>query len=137
LKNKPLASTKSLVHILQDHVANESYRCWECRSAPYDHHTALYPIVNLLQRLLHWHQRPSPEAKLATLGQFLCQYRLPVKESDHLPNCVRLTAVGLGYFSSDFWYSPITLMYWGITQPVAALTFTSSRGSCSTLKIVG
>src|SRR4029450_12908000 len=42
------------------------------------------------------------------------QYRLPVEASDHLPNCVRLTALGLGYISSDFWYSPefIPFSFW-------------------------
>src|SRR5271165_196813 len=38
--------------------------------------------------------------------------------ANHLSKCVRLTAFGLGYFSSDFWYAPINCIYGPITQPL-------------------
>src|SRR5262245_48334806 len=40
-----------LVQMLKDHVANEPHVRWECRSLPYYQNTALYPIIDLLQRI--------------------------------------------------------------------------------------
>jgi class 3 adenylate cyclase/predicted ATPase len=70
-----------LVQVLKDHVANEPSVRWECRSLPYYQNTALYPIVDLLQRTLRWQSHHTPEEKLTTLAQALSQYRLPVEES--------------------------------------------------------
>jgi predicted ATPase len=70
-----------LVQVLKDHVANEPHTRWECRSSPYFHHTALYPITDFFHRALHWQQDDTPEAKLAALEQQLRQYRLPVAET--------------------------------------------------------
>ena len=63
--------------------------------------------------------------------------RRPTVRWPHGPNCVRLTALGLGCCSSDFWYSPISFRYGPITQALVPRTFTSSRGSASMLKIAG
>jgi len=73
-----------LVQVLKDHVANEPSVRWECRSVPYYQNTALYPIVDLLQRTLRWQPHHTPEEKLTTLAQALSQYRLPVEESVQL-----------------------------------------------------
>jgi class 3 adenylate cyclase len=73
-----------LVQILKEHVANEPHVRWECRSLPYYQNTALYPIIDLLQRILPWQPDDAPEEKLATLARELSQYRLPVEESVQL-----------------------------------------------------
>jgi TOMM system kinase/cyclase fusion protein len=70
-----------LVQVLKDHVASESHTRWECRSSPYYQNTALYPIIDLLQRTLRWQQDETPEEKLATLDRQLRQYQLPVEEA--------------------------------------------------------
>jgi hypothetical protein len=41
-----------LVHVLKEHLADESYIRWECRSSPYYQNTALYPITDLFHRTL-------------------------------------------------------------------------------------
>jgi class 3 adenylate cyclase len=41
-----------LVQMLKEHVANEPHMCWECRSAEYSQNTALFPLVDLFQRIL-------------------------------------------------------------------------------------
>src|SRR5262249_44492221 len=73
-----------LVQVLKDHIANEPHTRWECRSLPYYQNTALYPIVDLIQRTLRWQPHHTSEEKLATLLQQLSQYRLPVEESVQL-----------------------------------------------------
>ena len=70
-----------LVQVLKDHVAHEPYVCWECRSAEYTQHTALFPLVELLQRLWQFDAHEVPHAPLAQLEHALRQYRLPLEES--------------------------------------------------------
>jgi hypothetical protein len=43
-----------LVQMLKEHVTNEPHMRWECRSLPYYQNTALYPIIDLIQRTLRW-----------------------------------------------------------------------------------
>jgi predicted ATPase len=73
-----------LVQVLKERVTCEQHVQLECRSLPYYQNTALYPIVDLLQRILRWQPHHTPEEKLTTLVQALSQYRLPVEESVQL-----------------------------------------------------
>src|SRR5262249_48250441 len=70
-----------LVQILKDHVANESHVRWECRSVEYSQNSALYPMIDLFQRLLRFEAYEASDAKLEKLEHALSQYRLPVEES--------------------------------------------------------
>ena len=58
-----------LVQMLKEHVANESHVCWECRSAEHSQNTALFPLVDLFQRLLRLHAEDTPDAKLENLNR--------------------------------------------------------------------
>jgi predicted ATPase len=73
-----------LVQTLKDHVANEPHTRWECRSAEYAQNTALFPLVDLFQRLLQFQTEDTPDEKLEKLEHALSQYRLPVEESVQL-----------------------------------------------------
>src|SRR5262244_3004140 len=55
--------------------------CWECRSSDYYQNTALFPLVELFQRLWRFDAHETPDAKLTQLEQALSQYRLPLEES--------------------------------------------------------
>ena len=70
-----------LVQVLKNHATNEPHRRLECRSVPHYQNSALYPLIDLLQRLLHWQHDASPDEKLDTLAQTLSQFRLPVEEA--------------------------------------------------------
>jgi predicted ATPase len=70
-----------LLQVMKEHVAGETHVLLECRSSPYYQHTALYPIIDLLQRALRWQQGDTPEQRLAKLEQELSHYRLPLEES--------------------------------------------------------
>ena len=54
---------------------------WECRSAEYYQNTALFPLMDLFQRLLQLQAEDTPDEKFETLEQALRQYRLPLEES--------------------------------------------------------
>jgi class 3 adenylate cyclase/predicted ATPase len=73
-----------LVQTLKDHVANEPHTRWECRSLPYYQNTALYPVIDLFQRLLQFQAEDTPDEKLGKLEQTLGQFRLPIEESVQL-----------------------------------------------------
>src|SRR5882724_9092190 len=70
-----------LVQVLKDHVTSEPHTRLECRSSPHYQNSSLYPIIDLLHRLLQWQYDASPDEKLDALAQALSQYRLPVQET--------------------------------------------------------
>jgi class 3 adenylate cyclase/predicted ATPase len=70
-----------LVQVLKDHVANEPHVRWECRSAEYSQNTALFPLMDLFQRLLRFQADETPDEKFGKLEQTLSQYRLPLGET--------------------------------------------------------
>jgi AAA ATPase domain len=70
-----------LVHVLKDHASSEPHTRLKCRSSPHDQHSALYPIIDLLHRLLQWQHNASPEEQLDILVRALSQYRLPMQEA--------------------------------------------------------
>jgi class 3 adenylate cyclase/predicted ATPase len=72
-----------LVQGLKEHVATEPqawltpYQC-----SPYHQHTALYPVIDLLERVaLHFEREESPQRKLRKLEGFLVQYGLSLAEA--------------------------------------------------------
>jgi len=69
-----------LVQMLKDHIASEQHVRWECRSAEYSQNTALFPLIELFQRLLGFEAHETPNAKLEKLEHALSQYRLPLEE---------------------------------------------------------
>ena len=71
-----------LVEILKEQVAAEP-QAWltPCQCSPYYQHTALYPILDLLERVvLRFEREESPQQKLNKLEGFLVQYGLPLAE---------------------------------------------------------
>ena len=72
-----------LVQVLTDQVAAEP-RAWltPCQCSPYHQHTALYPLIDLLERVvLRFEREESPQQKLGKLEGFLVQYGLPLAEA--------------------------------------------------------
>jgi class 3 adenylate cyclase len=70
-----------LVQMLKDHVANEPHLRWECRSVEYAQNTALFPLVDLCQRVWELEASETPDAKLEKLEHALRHYRVPLEES--------------------------------------------------------
>jgi hypothetical protein len=80
-------SKSRLVQVLMDQVATKP-QAWltPCQCSPYYQNTALYPLIDLLERVvLRFDRQESPEQKLRKLEGFLVQYGLPLaKVADHL-----------------------------------------------------
>jgi predicted ATPase len=72
-----------LVQVLKEHVAAEP-QAWltPCQCSPYYQNTALYPMIDLLERVaLRLERDESPQQKLRKLEGFLVQYGLPLTEA--------------------------------------------------------
>jgi class 3 adenylate cyclase/predicted ATPase len=93
-----------LVQVLTDQVAAEP-RAWltPCQCSPYHQHTALYPLIDLLERVvLRFDREESPQQKVGKLEGFLVQYGLPLAEA--VPLFAALLSLPLG---AD--YAPLTV----------------------------
>src|SRR3989454_12513202 len=72
-----------LVQVLQEQVAAEP-QAWltPCQCSPYHQHSALYPLIDLLERVaLRFDREESPQQKLSKLEGLLVQYGLPLAET--------------------------------------------------------
>jgi class 3 adenylate cyclase len=91
-----------LVQVVKECVAAEPHLWWECRCSPYYQNSALYPVIDLMQRALQFQRDDSLEAKLGKLEGALapCDVSLP----DVVPLFASLLSVPLGDR-----YPPLTL----------------------------
>jgi len=72
-----------LVQMLKEYVAAEP-QAWliPCQCSPYYRNTALYPLIDVLERVaLRFDREESPSQKLSKLEGFLVQYGLPLAEA--------------------------------------------------------
>src|SRR5262249_7005382 len=72
-----------LVQVLEEQVATEP-QAWltPCQCSPYYQNTALYPMIDLLERVaLRFEREESPQQKLSKLEGFLVQYGLLLAET--------------------------------------------------------
>src|SRR5712692_6465820 len=93
-----------LVQVLTEHVAAEP-QAWltPCQCSPYYQNTALYPMIDLLERVaLQFDREESPPQKLSKLEGFLVQYGLPLAEA--VPLFATLLSLPL---TAD--YAPLTV----------------------------
>ena len=77
LSGEPGIGKSRLVRELRDRVAQDGAIRLEFRCSPYYQNSALYPIIEHLQRLLHWQKEDTPQTKIAKLQTTLARYRFP------------------------------------------------------------
>ena len=81
LSGEPGIGKTKIAQTLKDYVADEPHTRLECRSSPYFTNSALYPIIDMVQRTLRFQADDTPETKLDKLEQNLSQYHLPTHET--------------------------------------------------------
>ena len=69
-----------LVRVLTERIVDTGAPRLTLRCSPYHTNSAFYPVIEHLQRLLHWHREAPPEVRLTTLEQALQTARLPLAE---------------------------------------------------------
>ncbi len=68
---------------LKEQVAREGHTRIEFHCSPYYQNTALYPVIEHLQRLLQFQRDDTPQIKLGKLGQVLAPYQF--SQADTVP----------------------------------------------------
>jgi len=108
LSGEPGIGKSRLVQVLRERVAGGAQAWLECRCSPYYQNTALYPLIDLLQRVLRFKREESPEEKLRKLEAAL-EDSLTVRQSDGLNEVVPLFASLLSLPLPEGRYPPLTL----------------------------
>ena len=83
LSGEPGIGKSRLVQELKEQFAHEGVTRIEFRCSPYHQNSALYPIIDHLQRLLQFAREDSPAVKLEKLQHTLSHYRFP--QADTVP----------------------------------------------------
>jgi class 3 adenylate cyclase/predicted ATPase len=92
-----------LVQVLKEYVAAEP-QAWltPCQCSPYYQNTALYPMIDLLERVaLRFEREEPPPQKISKLEGFLVQYGLPLAEAVPLFAALLSIPLGADYASLD------------------------------------
>ena len=83
LSGEPGIGKSRLVQELKEQLAHEGVTRIEFRCSPYHQNSALYPIIEHLQRMLEFAREDAPAAKLEKLQHTLSHYRFP--QADTVP----------------------------------------------------
>ncbi|MBI3799008.1 MAG: AAA family ATPase [Deltaproteobacteria bacterium] len=83
LSGEPGIGKSRLVQVVKEHVAAEGATQVEFHCSPYYQNSALYPVIDHLQRLLQFTREDSPAVKLEKLAQVLAHYHFP--QADTFP----------------------------------------------------
>ncbi len=70
-----------LIQVLKEHVADQPHTRWECRCSPYHQDSALYPVIDLIQRALEFRRDESSQEKLRKIEGGLERYGLAELET--------------------------------------------------------
>lgn len=71
---EPGIGKSRLVQALTEHVLKEPHARLVCRGSPYHRHSALYPVIDLLERVLEFQRDDLPERKLDKLENNLARF---------------------------------------------------------------
>src|SRR5712692_2218998 len=82
-----------LVRVLRERIAGEARAWLECRCSPYRQNSALYPIIDLVQRVFQFSRDDSPEEKLRKL-EVGAHSRAPL-QTDTIPLLAHLLSLPL------------------------------------------
>jgi class 3 adenylate cyclase/predicted ATPase len=80
LSGEPGIGKSRLVQVLKENTGAEGATRIEFRCSPYYQNSALYPVIDHLQRLLQFDREDPPAAKLAKLEQRLKTVQLPLRD---------------------------------------------------------
>ncbi len=74
LSGEPGIGKSRLAYTLKEHVANQGYLLIESRCSPYHQHSALYPLIEFLQRVLLLTRQEADSEKVGKLERALALY---------------------------------------------------------------
>ncbi len=77
LSGEPGIGKSRLAYTLREHVTHEGSLLYEARCSPYHQQSALYPLIDLLQRTLLFTRQDTDAEKVAKLERALALYEMP------------------------------------------------------------
>jgi len=80
LSGEPGIGKSRLVQVLKERIATEQHTRLEYHCSPYHQNSALYPVIELFQRVLQFQREDSPEGKLRKLERALEPYGFALPE---------------------------------------------------------
>jgi class 3 adenylate cyclase len=81
LSGEPGIGKSRLVGELKEHVADQSHMRLECHCSPYHQQSALYPVIDLLQRVLAFAGEDTSDAKVQKLEAALSRIHIDLRET--------------------------------------------------------
>ena len=81
LSGEPGIGKSRLGRGLEDRIAAEGYPRWECRCSPYHQDSALFPLIDLFERELHFDRDDAPPERVAKIEAGLARYGLGQPET--------------------------------------------------------
>jgi len=81
LSGEPGIGKSRLVEMLKEYVGQQGATRIEFRCSPYYQNSALYPVIDHLQRMLQFERDDTPVVKLAKLQRTLSRYRFPQRNT--------------------------------------------------------
>jgi predicted ATPase len=81
LRGEPGIGKSRLIHVLKEQAAAAAHTILECRCSPFHRHSALYPVIDLCQRVLGVQSGRRPEDNLQILEVALSRYGLTLEAS--------------------------------------------------------
>jgi predicted ATPase len=81
LSGEPGIGKSRLGRVLEDRIAAEGYPRWECRCSPYHQDSALFPLIDLFERELHFDRDDAPPERVAKIEAGLARYGLGQPET--------------------------------------------------------
>jgi class 3 adenylate cyclase/tetratricopeptide (TPR) repeat protein len=87
------------VRVLREHVETKGQAVIECHCSPYHQGTALYPVIELIERTLDFAPGQSPESRVAQLGERL--ERVGLGESTPIVAALLSLPTGDRYLPAD------------------------------------
>jgi hypothetical protein len=99
--------TLLLVEALKETVAHEGARCLELRCSPYAQNSALYPVIEHMQRVLGFHPEDTPTEKLQKIEYALGRPRGAYKLADNSATRVIASAAKQSLPETEIASSPL------------------------------
>ncbi len=81
LGGEPGIGKSRLVRVLTERISAERSHRWECRCSAYHQDSALYPLIDLFERVLQFDRDDAPAQRLAKLAAGLARYGLALPEA--------------------------------------------------------
>jgi class 3 adenylate cyclase/tetratricopeptide (TPR) repeat protein len=79
LSGEPGIGKSRLVGVLKEHVADQPHTRLECHCSPYHQQSALYPVIDLLQRVLAFAGEDTSDAKVQKLEVALSRVQIDLR----------------------------------------------------------